>query len=96
MAHGRKEIWKITNTKEHTVTQREDIFDTVETFYRVHYKKQEEVITNTTQPKVTNQGSDDIPEITLLKIRRALSDMKNNKAPGKYEISIEGIGIGRQ
>lgn len=36
--------------------------------------------------KVTNVGSEDVPEITKAEIRAALSKMSNSKSPGEADI----------
>lgn len=45
-------------------------------------------------PKIQNQGSEDLPEITLTEFQAALSEMKDNKTAGEDEIEIEAIKQG--
>ncbi|XP_030751605.1 uncharacterized protein LOC115879096 [Sitophilus oryzae] len=46
------------------------------------------------QGKVQNQGSEDVPEISVSEIYNALKKMKNNKAPGDGGVVTEAIKMG--
>ncbi|KAL3288890.1 hypothetical protein HHI36_003335 [Cryptolaemus montrouzieri] len=58
------------------------------------YKDRNIEINNPNVPKVLNQGSEEIPEITEDEILSALKEMKDDKATGEDGIEIEAIKYG--
>lgn len=99
MAHGRKNICKITNIKGQIETNREVILDIVEAFFNREIDQKHEDMTNTTvhtkpvMPKVIIKVQKISLKLSLPEIRRVLTDMKNNKAPGKDGL-VEVIKMG--
>lgn len=92
---GKKNIYKLKNTRGEIITDKQEILQTVEQFYSKLYNKTEEyVIPNVNIPKVLNQGSEDLPDVTVAEIKKALLQMKNNKSPGDDGIVAEAIKLG--
>lgn len=65
-------------------------------FYLELYRNHKENVANISVPKVLNQRSDEILEITLDKIRREFFEIKNNKSRGTDKTSIESIKLGEK
>lgn len=86
MVLGRKDIYKIRNKKEQTVSSREDILDSVEPFFRELHQKQHQDMTNTTKPIFPK----------LLDIRKAPVVLKNKKTLREAKIAIDTIYLGEQ
>lgn len=93
MATGKKNIHKLKDKQGQVVNDREKILEVVESFYRELYKIPEEQQENRPLTKVINQGSEEMPDITVHEIRGAIREMKNNKSPGNDGIVIEAIKL---
>lgn len=83
---------------------RREILNIVEEFYKLLYKSQyddsdeenpePEILTS--RGGIVNQGSEELPDITIEEIELALKNTKNNKAPGEDNIVTDAIKIGGQ
>ncbi|KAL3282559.1 hypothetical protein HHI36_005739 [Cryptolaemus montrouzieri] len=78
------------------ITGKKQILQTMGDFYQemYMYKDRNIEINIPNVPKVLNQGSEEIPEITEDDILSALKEMKDEKATGEYGIEIEAIKYG--
>ena len=95
LSEGKKQISKIIDNKTgKATTNKKDILRIVRDFYAELYKGTTTREVGTDIPKVQNQGSEDIPEITKDEINNCLKDMRNNKTPGEDDITIENIKLG--
>lgn len=95
LSEGRKQISKIMDNKTGQVTtNKQDILRIAREFYAELYSKSTTLEVNTDIPKIKNQGSDDIPDVTLEEIENSLRDMKSNKSPGEDGVSTENIKLG--
>lgn len=67
----------------------------MEKFYEELYKNDEQNQNQTRSlPRIQNQGSEEIPEISVDETTACLEEMKNNKSPGDDGIAIEAIKEG--
>lgn len=93
-SEGRKNICKLAKQNGQITTNKMEILKVVEDFYATLYSDKNAVSLNTNIERVQNQGSEDIPNITLNEIRGALRDMKNNKAVGDDSVAVESLKAG--
>ncbi|XP_045460954.1 uncharacterized protein LOC123671253 [Harmonia axyridis] len=99
---GKKQMTKAKDKNGHITTNREDILRIVEDFYHLLYKSQNEVNSDsrtelellTSKEGIVNQGSEEMPDITLDEIKLALRKTKNNKAPGEDCVVADAVKIG--
>lgn len=70
------------------VTNRENIQDFVRYFYSDFYSNDEELNTTNKVPRVSNHGSEKIPDIIKGEVPKSLSDTINYKYPNEVDIDI--------
>lgn len=86
-------ISKLKDKHGNLATNREEILAIFESFYSELYKEYENNTITSTNPWVLNQGSEEIPEITIGGFKKGLKEMKNNKSPGEDGLHIDSIKI---
>lgn len=94
LSEGRKNINKLEDKNGHISTNKSEILDITKSFYAELYRDPIEQTTNTNIPKIQNQGSEELPEITMAELSDALCEMKNNKTAGEDDIEIEAVKHG--
>ncbi|XP_044759008.1 craniofacial development protein 2-like [Coccinella septempunctata] len=102
LRNGKGEMNKLRNKQGNITTNRNEILKTVEEFYQILYESRQEVDEEyeadflTSKKGVVNQGSEEIPDITMGEIELALKKAKNNRSPGEDNIVADAIKIGGQ
>ena len=99
---GKKHIFKLKTKQGAITTNREEILKIVEDFYQMLYTSQHnDTLNSGTEPDIVtakkgivNQGSEELPCITIDEIKLALRKTKNNKAPGEDNVVADTIKIG--
>ncbi|KAL3283783.1 hypothetical protein HHI36_017953 [Cryptolaemus montrouzieri] len=87
---------KVKHKHGNTITYKKQILQCIGDFYQelYIYKDRNIEINNPNVPKVSNQGSEEISEITEDEILSAFKEMKYDKTTGVDGIEIEGIKYG--
>lgn len=90
---SKNEITKLKNSEGNITSNRSELLQIVEEFYRELYKGRADIHSDpkeiTQKYGVQNQGSEEIPEIDGEEIQKALTQMKNNRLAGTDSITIE-------
>ena len=97
---GKKLIFKL-NTKQGAITtNREEILKIVD-YHMLYTSQHNDTLNSGTEPDIVtakkgivNQGSEELPCITIDEIKLALRKTKNNKAPGEDNVLADTIKIG--
>ena len=69
-------------------------------FYEDLFKPIQPKPTSTTEenhqdrPKIINVGSEELPDVTVVEVKAAVTEMKNKKSPGENGVPIEAIKFG--
>lgn len=88
---AKKNICKLADQQGNVTSNREEILKVVEHFYKTLYGQQNLEEEHARIPRIQNQGSEDIPEVTISEVENILASMKNNRASGEDQIIIEAI-----
>lgn len=86
-----KNIHKLKSTQGEIITDKQQILKTVQKFYSDLLSTTEENTLSKNIPKVPKQCSEDLPEVTIEEINKALVQMKNNKSPYWCGVVTEAI-----
>ena len=87
----KEEIHKLKNPNGRILTNKDDIINAIKDFYQELYNSQvrEIELIDDKRAKLSRHITEDLPEITVLEIQNAIKTMKNNKATGPDDLSIE-------
>ena len=87
----KEEIHKLKNPNGKILTNKDDIINAIKDFYQELYNSQvrEIELIDDKRAKLSRHITEDLPEITVLEIQNAIKTMKNNKATGPDDLSIE-------
>lgn len=96
---GKKQIYALKNKDGEIIEDREEILKTVENFYRDLYNTKIPEPNNAEEfqrnaQRIINVGSEELPDIKLDEVNKALEHMKRNKSPGKDGVIVEFIKEG--
>ena len=94
LAVGRAKLVKMKNNQGIVVSDKKDVVEIIENFYRTLYTASPVYKEHSPTKNILNVGSEDIPEITIAEIRAALKQMKNRKSPGEDRITSEMLKLG--
>lgn len=89
LATGKSESFKLKDRNGNETTNRQRILEITKNFYKELYKGRQNK-NNLDSPvilknKLINKGSEDLSDITMVKVRNAFKKIKNNKA-GKVSL----------
>lgn len=89
---GKKQIYSLINENGSDITNREKILRTVEEFYgKLYQSKVRRSNTHKINKIIKNMGSKELPDIVEEEIKKALRDMKRDKASGEDDITSDMI-----
>ncbi|KAL0810833.1 hypothetical protein ABMA28_010143 [Loxostege sticticalis] len=91
---GTQQITKLLDENQNLVNNRNHLQEIVVKYYQQLYKSTETEPDTMVSKRVTNVGSEDVPEITDSEIETALSRMKNGKAAGSDNVLVEMVKAG--
>lgn len=91
---GTQQVTKLNDEQGNLVTEKQQLLQVVEGYYRDLYRSRNPKPQIPVTRKITNVGSEDVPEITEAEIQFALSKMHNGKAPGEDDIIVEMVKMG--
>ena len=97
MKRGHQQIHKLTTQEVVITTDRTKILEAVDIFYTELYSSQKRKIRSEhrdPRAPLRKHLTEDLPEISLYEIKRALKLMKKGKFPGADKITYESLQIG--
>ncbi|PZC75698.1 hypothetical protein B5X24_HaOG205730 [Helicoverpa armigera] len=93
VAEGRKHIFKLINKDNEVVTDREELLQITEDFFKELYTSKSTPTNNlhasTSRLPVQNVGSEEIPDVVVDEIEFAIHQLKTRRAPGEDGILPE-------